>query len=112
MTDLGRRLALPAVQSVHWLDTTILPPGDPEAWRPAVVVGVPEAEHGTVTVVVRSGAEDFGVDHPADDRLGLSTPGRFSRRVPVPAVLWTTESAVAAGRLDDATFAAVCHRFT
>lgn len=111
MSDLGRRLPLPAVQSVHWLDTTILPPGDPEAWRAAVVMGVPEGVTGTIVVVVRSGVDGFGVDHAADDGLGLSAPGRFSRRLPVPAVLWTAAHAVPAGRLDDATFAAVRDRF-
>jgi hypothetical protein len=111
MSDLGRRLSLPAVQSVHWLDTTVLPPGDPQPWRAAVVIDVPESPSGTVAVVVRSGVDGFGVDHPADERLGLSAPGRFSRRLPVPGVLWTGSHAVPAGRLDDATFAAVCERF-
>jgi hypothetical protein len=93
MSDLGRPPALPEVQSVFWLDATVLPPGDPEPSRLAVVLDVPAAASGTIAVVVRSGAGDF------------------SRLVPVQGVLWPGAVLAPAGRLDDATFAGVRARF-
>lgn len=96
---------------VYWLDTALLPPGDQEAQRPVVVVAAPATEHGTVGVVARSGTDGFGPEHAADERLGLSSPGRFSRRHPVQGQLWTPSHVTLAGRLDDATFAAVTARF-
>ncbi len=88
-----RRPALPEVQSVHWLDAGVLPPGDPNASRLAVVLHVPASPSGTVSVVVRS-------------------DGVFSRLVPVQGVLWPAAVVAPAGRLDDAAFAAVRARFS
>ncbi len=101
----------PAVQTVYWLDTTILPSGDPEDRRAAVVLTVPDSASGTVIVVSRSGTDAFGVEHGADRRLGLSTPGRFSRRHPVPRPVWTSAHVSPVGALDGETFAAVVDRF-
>jgi len=86
---------VPAVQSLWWAQTTILPPGDPEEQRLVVVLAVPPTTEGTVAVVVRSGAE----------RL-------FSPRVPVQCRLWTASNVAPTGRLDDATFAGLVARFT
>ena len=102
---------LPAPQTVYWVDTTVLPAGDPDAQRPVVVVAVPPTSSGTVTVVARSATDGFGVPHPADRRLGLSAPGHFSRRHPVQGQLWTAGNVTEVGSLDDATFAAVLSRF-
>lgn len=100
------------VQMVYWLDTAILPFGDQEGRRPVVVVAIaPDSPSGTVGVVSRSTTDGFGPDHPADERLGLTSPGRFSRRHPVQRQLWTSATVTPAGRLDDATFAAVLARF-
>jgi hypothetical protein len=96
---------------VYWIETTLLPPGDPEFRRPVVVVGTPETADGTVTVVARSTSDDFGVEHPADRDLGLSAPGRFSRRHPVPGRLWTPRDVAPVGPLDAVTLAAVRDRF-
>lgn len=119
MSDLGRpagtgtagQSLAPAVQVVYWLDTALLPAGGPEPWRAAVVLAVPERADGTVAVVLRSGADDFGVAHGPDAALGMSMPGRFSRRRPVQGRLWTAAAVTLAGRLDDDTFAAVLERF-
>ncbi len=46
---------------VYWVDTTILPSGDPEEQRRVVVLDVPATVDGTVVVVSRSGVDDFGV---------------------------------------------------
>jgi hypothetical protein len=102
---------VPAVQTVYWLDTTVIPSGDPEEQRAVVVVAAPDSLGGTVIVVSRSASDEFGVEHGADRRLGLSTPGRFSRRHPVPCQVWTSTNVTRIGRLDDATFAAVLSRF-
>lgn len=99
----------PVVQAVYWLETSLLAPGDPEPWRAVVVLAVPTGPNGTVSVVVRSGADAFGVAHPAEPHMGLSAPGRFSRRLPVQARPWT---AAPLGRLDNATFAAIQARFS
>ena len=102
---------VPAVQTVWWVDTSILPAGDAERQRAVVVMSSPATTAGTLTVVARSGTDPFGVEHTADARLGLSAPGRFSRRHPVQAQLWTPSSVAASGTLDDVTFAAVVERF-
>jgi len=96
---------------VYWLDTTVLPPGDPVARRPVVVVAAPESVGGTVAVVSRSGTEGFGVGHPADARLGFSGAGHFSRRHPVSGRLWTSLNVTPIGPLDAAVFAEVVGRF-
>jgi hypothetical protein len=103
---------LPEAGMVYWVETTILPPADAEWRRPVVVLAPPETVNGTVTVVARSGTDDFGVEHPADPDLGLSRPGRFSRRHPVQGRLWTRRDVAPIGPLDDAVFAAVVARFT
>jgi hypothetical protein len=97
---------------VYWVETTMLPAGDPEDRRPVVVVGVPDGPGGTVTVVSRSTADGFGVEHPADPGLGLATAGHFSRAHPVQAGTWTAGDVTPIGPLDPATLAAVRHRFT
>ena len=102
---------LPDVQAVYWVDGTILPAGEPEPQRAVVVVATPPTTTGTVTVVSRSATDPFGVEHAADAGLGLSTRGRFSRRHPVQAQLWTPATATPAGVLDQATFAAIVARF-
>ena len=102
---------VPAVQTVYWVDTSILPAGDAERQRAVVVVAAPPSASGTVTVVARSGTDRFGVEHGADVALGLSAPGRFSRRLPVQGQLWAPGLVEPSGRLDDATFAAVVDRF-
>ena len=103
---------IPDMQAVYWVDGTILPANETAGpHRAVVVVGTPPTTTGTVTVVSRSGTERFGVAHPADPSLGLSGPGRFSRRHPVQAQLWTPATTLRAGVLDDATFAAVVARF-
>lgn len=102
---------LPDVQMVYWLDTTILPPGDPERFRPAVVVLAPATTTGTVTVVTRSSTERFGVPHPRAHDLQLGKPGWFSRVLPVQGQLWTPGNARSTGLLDDQTFTAIRTRF-
>ena len=102
---------LPDVQTVYWVDGTILPAGEPEPQRAVVVVASPPTPTGTVTVVSRSATDRFGVEHGADAGLGLSSKGRFSRRHPVQAQLWTPATTTPVGVLDDATFAAVVARF-
>ncbi len=102
---------LPMPGTVYWVETGIFPAPDPEPHRAVVVLAAPATTGGTVTVVTRSSSDDFGVDHRPDSRLGLSSPGRFSRRLPVQAELWTPVTATALGPLDDATFAAVLDRF-
>jgi len=99
------------VQTVYWVDTSILPAGDAERQRAVVVMAAPPSVAGTVTVVARSGTDRFGVPHGADAALGLSAAGRFSRRLPVQGELWTPAVASPCGRLDDSTFAAVVDRF-
>lgn len=102
---------VPEEGTVYWADTTILPPGDPEHRRPVVVVAAPQTVDGTVTVVSRSGTDDFGIEHFADPLLGLSSPGRFSRLHPVPGQLWTSRNVTPIGPLDGAVLAAVVARF-
>ena len=103
---------VPRVGTVYWVDTTILPAGDPEDRRPVVVVGVPGAADGTVVVVARSGTDDFGIEHPADPGLGLTSRGRFSRRHPVQGRLWTSRNVTPIGPLEAEVLAAVVARFT
>ncbi len=90
---------------VYWVDTTILPSGDPEDQRPAVVLEVPESADGTIVVVSRSGVDGFGVDDPGGG-------ARFSRRHPVARRQWTAGTVSPIGRLDDALLASVRARFT
>lgn len=109
---LGDDPFLPEPGMVYWVETTILPPGDPERRRPVVVLTAPATVNGTISVVARSTTDGFGVDHAADPRLGLSTPGRFSRRHPVQGRLWTSLNVRPVGHLDAADFSAVVARFT
>jgi hypothetical protein len=85
---------VPAVQSLWWVQTTILPPGDPGDQRLAAVLVAPPTTQGTVAVVLRTGPD-----------------GGFSWRVPVQCRLWTGSNVTPTGRLDDATFAALQTRF-
>jgi len=89
---------------VYWIDTTILPSGDPEEQRRVVVLDVPATVDGTVVVVSRSGVDDFGVE---DAEGG----GRFSRRHPVQGRLWTADHVTPVGPLDPGVWAAVLDRF-
>ena len=107
----GSEPIVPEVGMVCWVETTILPPGDPEERRPVVVVETPAAVGGTVTVVARTGTDSFGIEHPADLRLGLSSPGRFSRRHPVAGWAWTSTDVTPIGPLDNDVLAAVVARF-
>lgn len=102
---------LPVAQTVYRVQTSLLPTPDPEVHRAVVVLAAPATTTGTVAVVARSSADGFGVEHGADPHLGLSSPGTFSRRLPVQAQLWTSSLATPLGRLDDATFDAVVDRF-
>ncbi len=86
------RLA-PQAGSLWWVDTTILPFGDPEPQRLVVVVDVPPTEDGTIVVVSRSSADGF------------------SRRHGVQGRLWTTANAVPAGLAAPGELAAVRQRF-
>ena len=83
---------VPAVQSLYWVQTSILPVADSEEHRAVAVLTVPPSTGGTVTVVLRS-------------------DGRFCRRLPVQCRLWTASTVTPIGRLDDATFAAIRDRF-
>lgn len=102
---------VPVAGTVYWVETGILPTVDPEPHRAVVVLAAPAGTGGTVAVVTRSSSDGFGVEHGPDPRLGLSSAGRFSRRLPVQAQLWTADTATAVGPLDEATFAAVLDRF-
>ncbi|MFP5319303.1 MAG: hypothetical protein ACLGI2_13560 [Acidimicrobiia bacterium] len=102
---------LPVAQTVYRVQTSLLPVPDPETHRTVVVLAAPAAVTGTVAVVARSSADGFGVEHGPDPRLGLTSPGTFSRRLAVQAELWSPSLATPLGRLDDATFAAVTERF-
>jgi hypothetical protein len=102
---------IPDVQMVYWVDTTILPPGDPEPERPAVVVSVPESTTGTVQVITRSSTDTFGVEHPRAPDLGLNKPGRFSRLRVVQCQLWTPGTVRSTGTLDETTFEAIRKHF-
>lgn len=102
---------IPDIQVVYWVDTAILPPGDPEPQRPVVVMAVPDTTAGTVRVATRSSTEQWGIPHPRSEPLGLSKDGWFSRRANVLGELWTLSNVKSTGLLDDATFAAVCARF-
>lgn len=102
---------IPEVQVVYWVDTAILPPGDPEDQRPVVVMSVPETTAGTVRVATRSSSERWGIPHPRSPELGLSKDGWFSRRASILCELWTLSNVRSTGVLDDDTFAAVCARF-
>jgi hypothetical protein len=102
---------VPEPQMVFWVETAILPPGDAEDCRPVVVLASPETPAGTVTVVVRSTTDAFGVEHPAGGVLGFTAPGRFSRRYPVQCQLWTLGNVTPVGPLDAGTFAEVVTRF-
>jgi len=82
---------VPAVQSLWWVQTTILPPGDPEQQRVAAVLEVPPTVDGTIAIVLQSGAE---------------------RRLPVQCRLWTASNVTPLGRLDDEGFAGLVERFS
>jgi hypothetical protein len=84
---------VPAVGSLWWLPTTMMPPGNPEDQRVVAVLAVPASTLGTIAVVVRSGS------------------GEFVRRVPVQCVLWTASNVTPIGTLDDAAVAALQARF-
>lgn len=102
---------IPDSQAVYWVDTAILPLGDPEEQRPVVVMAVPATTAGTVRVATRSSTERWGIPHPRAEELGLSKDGWFSRRANVLCELWTLGNVRSTGTLDDDTFAAVCARF-
>jgi hypothetical protein len=102
---------VPDVQVVYWVDTGVLPPGDPEPQRPVVVMAAPPTTAGTVRVATRSSTEEWGIPHPRSEALGLSKDGWFSRRANVLCELWTLSNVRSTGTLDDETFAAVCARF-
>lgn len=112
LAGLDEHSLVPEVQTVYWARTSILPAGDPEESRAVVVITADDLTWGTVAVVARSGSDGFGVEHPADPALALSSPGRFSRRHPVQGALWTMANVTPIGRLDDVTFAAVLARFS
>ena len=96
---------------VYWADVTVLPPGDPEDRRALVVLAAPATRSGTVSVVVRSTVDDFGVEHAAGGSLAFNAPGRFSRRHGVLALLWTAPHVTPIGLLDEAVFSQVVARF-
>lgn len=102
---------IPDIQVVYWVDTTLLPPGDPEAQRPVVVMAVPATTTGTIRVATRSSTERWGIPHPRSEELGLNKDGCFSRRANILCELWTLSNVRSIGTLDDDTFAAVCARF-
>jgi hypothetical protein len=102
---------IPDIQVVYWVDTAILPPGDPEDRRPVVVMAVPPTTSGTIRVATRSSTERQGIPHPRSQELGLSKPGWFSRRANILGELWTLGNVSSTGTLDDETFAAVCARY-
>lgn len=102
---------IPDIQVVYWVDTALLPPGDPEAQRPVVVMAVPETTTGTIRVATRSSSEQWGIPHPRSEALGLNKKGWFSRRANILGELWTLKNVSSTGILDDDTFAAVCARF-
>jgi hypothetical protein len=102
---------IPDIQVVYWVDTTILPPGDPEDQRPVVVMAMPNAMTGTIRVATRSSTERWGIPHSRSEALGLSKDGWFSRRANILCELWTLRNVRSTGILDDETFAAVCARF-
>ena len=85
---------VPAVQSLWWVQTSLLPLADSGEHRPAAVLAAPGTTDGTVAVVLRCGPD-----------------GGFSRRVPVQCRLWTASNVTPMGSLDDATFAALLDRF-
>jgi hypothetical protein len=102
---------IPDIQVVYWVDTALLPPGDPEDQRPMVVMAVPDTTAGTIRVATRSSTERWGIPHARSGELGLSKDGWFSRRANILCELWTLANVRSTGILDDQTFAAVCARF-
>lgn len=102
---------IPDIQVIYWVNTAILPVGDPESQRPVVVMAVPGSTGGTIRVATRSSTEQNGIPHPRSPALGLSKNGWFSRRANVLADLWTLSNVRSTGVLDDETFEAVCARF-
>ena len=102
---------IPDIQVVYWVDTALLPSGDPEAQRPVVVMAVPSSTTGTIRVATRSSSERWGIPHPRAEELGLNKDGWFSRRANIIGELWTMANVRSTGLLDDETFAAVCARF-
>jgi hypothetical protein len=89
-------LSVCGVQIVYWVDTAILPPGEPEDRRPAVVLGVADA----ATAAVR-----WVGGHPCSEVPGLSEAGWFSGGADIVGELWTPCLAGPAWSLDDQTFA-------
>ena len=114
----GTKAAGPEVGMVYWVDTTILPSGDPEWQRPVVVIDVPATVDGTVVVVSRSAVDGFGVADVAGTSGGDGGGGRgggggrYSRRHPVQGRRWTSAHVTPIGRLDPDVFAAVIERFS
>jgi hypothetical protein len=102
---------IPDIQVVYWVDTAILPCGDPEDQRPVVVMAVPASTTGTVRVATRSSTERWGIPHARSGALGLGKDGWFSRRANIQCELWTLGNVRSTGILDHQTFAAVCARF-
>jgi hypothetical protein len=102
---------IPDIQVVYWVDTTILPAGDPESQRPVVVMAVPTTISGTIRVATRSSTERNGIPHPRSHVLGLGKDGWFSRRANILGELWTLSNVRSTSLLDDETFAAVCARY-
>jgi hypothetical protein len=102
---------IPDVQVVYWVDTTLLPPGDPEEQRPVVVMAVPTTTTGTIRVATRSSSEQWGIPHPRSETLGLNKDGWFSRRANILGELWTLRNVRSTGVLDEDTFTAICARF-
>ena len=102
---------IPDLQVVYWVDTTILPLGDPEDQRPVVVMAVPSTTSGTIRVATRSSSERWGIPHPRSKELELNKDGWFSRRANILGELWTLKNVRSTGTLDDEAFAAVCARF-
>jgi len=100
------------IQVMHRVDVGMLPAGDPEDQRPAVVVvAVPGTATGTVPVAIGSGTGRCGIRHPRWETPGLSKAGWFSRRANILCGLWTAGSVRSAGTVDDQTFAAMAAWF-
>jgi hypothetical protein len=102
--------APPCRQHVYWVPTWILEGRrDPKQARPAVVVRVPSANWPYVLVVTRTTRLDAaGVQHPADQTLGLEVPGVWELvTLTAKAHLWSPDRGVEhRGPLDDRTFIA------
>jgi hypothetical protein len=71
MMEPGRPF-LPRVDEAYWVDTAILPFGEPAGQRDVVILDVPATTTGTIGVALRAGGG----------------------RVPVQAILWTPDNVV------------------